>query len=219
MKGLMEKLSIFIEVRQLWHSVLLANLDLWFLIRGLKCCGAPQVLHRRLGKRGIIQSPIPSSLLSPLPPPEAPVYIWASLCSVSNHSGHKEKEAKMTEERPRGVRLAQGPSSGTHPSSSSVSSVLCGGPMEYALHTEVGAGDLPNGQSRAWFCTQESSYPPPPPCSRQRVDSWGSLPVAVALRKVPSLPSALPFPLAISALQTGLAHSPTLASVKQTWMC
>lgn len=59
---------------------------------------AHQVLYQNTGERGIVHSLIPSSLLSPVPPPEAAVYVRASsLCFTSNHNEHKVKEAKMTE--------------------------------------------------------------------------------------------------------------------------
>lgn len=51
----------------------------------------------------------------------------------------------MMEEHPWDVRFAQVLPSGTQPSGSLVSSMLRGGPMEYALHIKVGAGDLPDG--------------------------------------------------------------------------
>lgn len=58
-----------------------------------------QILHRKLDKRGIVQNLIPSSLLSPVPLPEAAVCVRASsLCFVGNHSGHKIN--------PRGQRVS-----------------------------------------------------------------------------------------------------------------
>lgn len=81
------------------------------------------------------------------------------------------------------------------------------------FHLKVGAGDLPDGQSRASFCHPESSYPLHP-----HVPGSVWIPGDLCLQQS-SLPSSLPNLLAISALQTGLAHSPILVSVKQTWMC
>lgn len=141
-----------------------------------------------------MQSPVPSSRPFPLPPPEASLNIWVSLCFVTNRNEHKEKEAKMMEECPWDVRFAKALLSRTHPSSSSMSSMLPGGRWSVLSPSRWVLGICPMVSLRLGFAVRSPHIPLTP---RQHVDSGGggSLPEAITLLEVPSLHSALPSPI------------------------
>lgn len=152
-----------------------------------------QVLRRKLGKRGIVQSLIPSSLLSPLPLPEATVSSWASLCFVGNRKEHKGKGAEMVEEGPWDLHLPPGVASILQqPREGRAPGRTAGACFPHAGGSWRGGGP-PDGEFRAGCRRQEPSYPPLLQRSGQRADSWGVLACISLCRKgllfLPPVPS------------------------------